>query len=117
MLNREQRRAYQRIIKHNPAASVCPECGYLTLFKTTHIDASESADGKPGTALMCTICDKIIREGEEVTKLVPPGITLPLSLDKFDKALLWEAEHPSEPVKEEENNDDSGMQGGDPEAH
>ena len=117
MLNRSQRRAYAKAIKKNPAACICPECGYLTLFKTTHLDASESSNGKPGTAVMCTICDKIIRDGEEVTKLVPPGITLPLTLDKFDKAILWEAEHPSKPTKEEKNNDNSRMQSGDTETY
>ena len=117
MLNRFQRRAYAKAIKKNPAACICPECGYLTLFKTTHLDANESSNGKPGTALMCMVCEKIIRDGEEVTKLVPPGITLPLTLDKFDKALLWEAEHPSDPMKEEENNDNSRMQSGDTEAY
>lgn len=109
-MNREQRRLYQRKIKKNPAASICPECGQLTLFYTTAL-------GEKETVVKCQICDRTIREGEEVTKLVPPGITLPLSLDRFDKALLWEAEHPSEPVKEEVKDDNSGMSSGDPKTH
>ena len=107
MLNREQRRAYQKKIKKNSAASICPECGHLALFYTTSL-------GEKNTVVKCQICDKTIREGEEVTKLVPPGITLPLPLERFDKALLWEASHPSE---EEVKNDNSGVQSGDSEAH
>lgn len=107
MLNREQRRAYQKKIKKNSAASICPECGNLTLFYTTSL-------GEKNTVVKCQTCDATIREGEEVTKLVPPGITLPLSLDRFDQALLWEASHPRE---EEVKNDNSGVQSGDTEAH
>ena len=108
-MNREQRRAYQKKIKHNFAASICPECGYLSLFYTTSL-------GENNTVVKCQICDKTIREGEEVTKLVPPGITLPAPLKMFDNALLYEAQHPS-PSKEDESNDNSGMSSGDTETH
>ena len=89
MLNREQRRAYQKKIKKNPAASLCPECGNLALFYTTSL-------GEKNTVIKCQICDKTVREGAEVTKLVPPGITLPLSLSQFDQAVEFEKNHPQE---------------------
>lgn len=92
-MNREQRRRFQKKVHKNPALSICPECGYQTLFYTTRLDNH--------TVVKCEICDKTIREGAEVEKLVPPGIILPLTLEAFDKALLWEASHPSEEKKDE----------------
>ena len=53
MLNREQRRAYQKKIKKNSAASICPECGNLALFYTTSL-------GEKNTVVKCQICDKTI---------------------------------------------------------
>ena len=84
MLNREQRRKFQRGLKHNKAASICPECGKLSLFFT-------DARGPKDTVVICRICDAVVREGEEVTKLIPPGIWLPNKLEIFDQFLLAEA--------------------------
>lgn len=107
MMNREQRRAYVKRIKKNSAASICPECGNLALFYTTSL-------GEKNTVVKCQVCDATIREGAEVTKLVPPGITLPLPLAAFDRALLYEASHPD---KEEKEDDNSGMSSGDTETY
>lgn len=83
-MNREQRRAYARRIKNDPLASVCPECGAKARFFTR-------ARGEKDTVVKCEVCGNIVREGEEVTKLVPPGIYIPMPLAAFDMALLAEA--------------------------
>lgn len=108
-MNREQRRAYDKRIRHQANASVCPECNHLATFYT-------AARGEKDTVLKCERCGAIVREGEELTKMMPPGLYLPTTLNVLDKALLMEASRVDEP-KEDEDNDDSGMQSGDTEAH
>lgn len=83
-MNREQRRQYDRNIKKVKNASVCPECNHLAQFFTT-------ARGEKDTILKCERCGAIVREGEELTKLMPPGLYCPIPLDVLDKALLEEA--------------------------
>ena len=83
-MNREQRRAYDRKVKNVTHASICPECHHKACF-VTH------ARGEKDTVLLCERCGAIVREGEELTKLMPPGIYLPLPLEKLDAALLYEA--------------------------
>ena len=109
MKNRQQRREYQRSIKNDKRASKCPKCGHLSLFYSTQIkdpfdlDVTPNGDGtsqvtsKMTTAIKCEICDNIIYQGEEVEKLIPPGVILPLPLYVFDYALR----HP-EVIPEEE---------------
>jgi len=92
-MNREQRRAYDKRIKKAPNASICPECNHLAAFYT-------KARGEKDTILICERCGAIVREGEELTKLMPPGLYLPTSLNILDKALLMEASR-----IEEENNE------------
>lgn len=53
------------------------------------------------TAIKCEICDSIIYSGEDVEKLVPVGIRLPLPLDIFDYALR----HPEVYQEEQTKND------------
>lgn len=91
-MNREQRRAYDRKVKQVSHASICPECNHKALFVT-------SARAENDTVLRCERCGEIVREGEELTKLMPPGIYLPIPLDVLDKALLAEAAR----IKEENN--------------
>lgn len=103
-MNREQRRKYAKQIKNDKIASICPECGHKARFFTT-------ARGEKDTVLKCEVCNAIVREGEELTKMMPPGLYLPLPLEKLDKALLYEASRieedenvegdPSEPVEGE----------------
>jgi len=83
-MNREQRRKYDREVKNDRIASICPECGHKSRFYTR-------ARGEKDTVLMCERCGQIIREGEELTKLVPPGIYLPGALATLDELLLAEA--------------------------
>ncbi len=103
-MNREQRRAYDRKIKKQPNASICPECGHLAMFYTKHFVTSpddplstfytklgNSFKDKGTTVLVCERCDAIVREGEELTKMMPPGLYLPTTLEVLDKALLMEA--------------------------
>jgi len=92
-MNREQRRIYDRRIKKDKQASTCPECRSLARFITT-------ARGEKDTVLICERCNAVVREGEELTKLVPPGIYLPIPLPTLDKMLLAEAAR-----IEEDNND------------
>ena len=84
-MNRKQRRKYDREIKQRKIfTSICPECNHLAAFYT-------HARGEKDTVLICERCGAIVREGEELTKMMPPGLYLPLPLEKLDKALLYEA--------------------------
>ena len=83
-MNREQRRAYDRRVKQISHASICPECNHKALFVT-------SARAENDTILRCERCGKIVREGEELTKLIPPGIYIPMPLETLDSLLLQEA--------------------------
>jgi len=91
-MNREQRRKYAKQIKNDRTASICPKCGNKARFYTT-------ARGEKDTVLKCEVCNAIVREGEELTKMMPPGLYLPLPLEKLDKALLYEASR----IEEDEN--------------
>ena len=84
-MNREQRRKYDREIKQRKlSTSICPECNHMAAFYT-------HARGSKDTVLLCERCGAIVREGKELTKMMPPGIYLPLPLEALDKALLYEA--------------------------
>lgn len=93
MKNREERRAYERKIKNDKRASKCPICGHLSLFYTKatlkpYEGTKEKFEKEDfDTQVCCESCGAVIYEGDEVSKLVPPGIYLPLPLDIFDYAL------------------------------
>lgn len=105
MLNREQRRKYQNSIKNNKAKSKCPLCGYESCFVsvpvlkpyegTKETFVAEDFD----TVIKCEICNGTVLEGPSITKLIRPGIRLPLPLDVFQMALQYEEEHPEEAEK------------------
>lgn len=95
-MNRAQRRSYYKQIKNDKTASICPECNQLTKFYTR-------ARGAQDTVLICEVCGAIVREGEELTKVIPPGIYCPVSLDVLDKLLLEEASRINNDVKENPN--------------
>ena len=80
MLNRDERRAYWRHNKKNKNLSKCPKCGFNALFYST-------ARGENDTVIKCDICQNIVFEGSNITRIVPPGIYLPLPLDVFEMAL------------------------------
>ncbi len=80
MLNREERRKYLQRNKKNKNLSKCPKCGFKSLFYST-------ARGENDTVIKCDICGDIVFEGSDVTRMVPPGIYLPLPLDIFEIAL------------------------------
>ena len=106
MLNREQRRKYQNSIKNNKAKSKCPLCGYESCFVSVPVlkpyegvketFAAEDFD----TVIKCEICDGTVLEGPSITKLIRPGVRLPL--DIFQMALQYEEEHPEEEKKDED---------------
>lgn len=109
MMNREQRRKYQAKIKGNKAVSKCPLCGYDSLFysapqlkpyegvKETFV--AEDFD----TVIKCEICDGVVLANPAVTKLIRPGVRLPLPLDIFQMALKYEEEHPEGTEEVNEN--------------
>lgn len=106
MLNREQRRKYQNSIKNNKAKSKCPLCGYESCFVSVPVlkpyegvkekFVTEDFD----TVIKCEICDGTVLEGPSITKLIRPGVRLPLPLDIFQLALKYEEEH----LKDEDEN-------------
>ena len=104
MMNREDRRKYEKRIRNDKRAFKCPLCGKLALFYTTaelkpYEGTKETFDKDDfETALRCEVCKQIIHTGPEVTKLIPPGVYLPIPLDIFEYALR----HP-----EEENDGES----------
>ena len=104
MKNREERRAYERKIKNDKRASKCPVCSHLSLFYTKatlkpYEGTKEKFEKEDfDTQVCCESCGAVIYEGEEVSKLIPPGVYLPLPLDIFDYALR----HP-EVTNENEN--------------
>ena len=99
-MNREQRRKYDKQIKNDKIASICPECNAKARFFT-------SARGEKDTVLKCERYGQIVREGEELTRLMPPGLYLPMPLESLDRALLAEAAR----VEEEKENDEPATSG------
>lgn len=80
MMNREQRRKYQKQIKSNKAACTCPKCNHLSMFKSTK-------RGDADTAIVCECCGEVVMQDARITKSVPPGIYLPFTLSDFEKML------------------------------
>ena len=108
MMNREQRRKYQNSIKNNKAKSKCPLCGYESCFVSVPVLKPYEGVKEKFVAedfdvvIKCEICDGTVLEGPSITKLIRPGVRLPLPLDIFQMALQYEENHPEEEVKEKE---------------
>ncbi len=108
MLNREQRRKYQNSIKNNKAKSKCPLCGYESCFVSVPVLKPYEGVKEKFVAedfdvvIKCEICDGTVLEGPSITKLIRPGVRLPLPLDIFQMALQYEENHPEEEAKETE---------------
>lgn len=94
-MNRAEHRAYEKKIHNNKRASKCPVCGHLSLFYTKatlkpYEGTKEKFEKEDfDIQICCESCDSVIYQGDEVTKLVPPGIYLPLPLDIFEYALRF----------------------------
>ena len=107
-MNREQRRKYQNSIKNNKAKSKCPLCGYESCFVSVPVLKPYEGVKEKFVAedfdvvIKCEICDGTVLEGPSITKLIRPGVRLPLPLDIFQMALQYEENHPEEEVKEKE---------------
>lgn len=97
MMNREQRRKYQKRIKNNKAACVCPKCNHISLFISKKVGDSD-------TAIVCECCGQIVMQDTRITKSVPPGIYLPFTLSDFEKMLA--IAEVVEKKKEEEETED-----------
>lgn len=108
MMNREQRRKYQNSIKNNKAKSKCPLCGYESCFVSVPVLKPYEGVKEKFVAedfdvvIKCEICNGTVLEGPSITKLIRPGVRLPLPLDIFQMALQYEENHPEEEVKEKE---------------
>lgn len=92
-MNREKRREYDRKVKKDKRADICPKCKHLALFYSTG-ELKEEAYLKQNpqkedfnTKICCGRCGATIYEGEDVSKLIPPGIYIPIKLDLLDYAL------------------------------
>ena len=107
-MNREQRRKYQNSIKNNKAKSKCPLCGYESCFVSVPVLKPYEGVKEKFVAedfdvvIKCEICDGTVLEGPSITKLIRPGVRLPLPLDVFTMALQYE--------EKEENNNEIGME-------
>ena len=104
-MNRAERRAYEKSIHNDKRASICPKCEGKALFYTIgELKPEAQNKEKPekedfNTKVICERCKATIYEGDEISKLVPPGIYLSLPLDIFDYAL----HHPE--ITKPENNE------------
>lgn len=90
-MNREQRRRYAKKVKNDVIASICPLCNNRARYFT-------KARGEKDTVVICEVCGQVVRDGEEVTKLLPPGIYVPMPLPALDRALIAEAARVKEEV-------------------
>lgn len=88
MMNRAQRRAYAKRVKNDRTASICPKCGNKSHLRSKTVNTD--------TALICEVCGEIVRHGPDITKAVPPGIILPMSLEVFDNFIAAVAEEKKE---------------------
>lgn len=102
MMNREQRRKYASKIKGDKRASKCPLCGYTSLFYSEPVlkpyegMKEEFTKDDFNTVIKCDVCGQVVLANDAVTRLIQPGIYLPLPLDIFTMALQYEEEHPDD---------------------
>lgn len=66
-MNREQRRAYDRKVKNDKLASICPNCGHRARMRTV---ARTSTD----IDLVCERCGIVVCANSEAHKYVPAGL-------------------------------------------
>lgn len=107
MMNREQRRAYASKIKGDKRASKCPLCGYTSLFYSAPVLKPYEGVKEKFVAedfdvvIKCDVCGGTVLANDAITKLIKPGVYLPLPLDIFEMALKYENDHPEEENKEQ----------------
>ncbi len=102
-MNRAERRAYEKRIHNDKRASICPKCKGKALFYSIG-ELKEEAKEKENpekedfnTKVICERCKATVFEGDEVSKLIPPGIYIPMKLDLLAYALR----HPEEEKENE----------------
>ena len=102
MLNREQRRAYATKIKNDKRASECPLCHYKSLFFTEPQllpykgEKTEFTKDDFKVVVKCEVCGQVVLDSPAVTKLIQPGVYIPLPIDIFIMALKHEEEEEKE---------------------
>ena len=107
MMNREQRRKYEAKIKNDKRASICPKCGYKSLFYSQPVLKPYEGTKEKFVAedfdvvIKCEVCGETVLANPAVTKLIRPGVYLPMPLDIFQMALKYEDEHPEEETTNE----------------
>jgi hypothetical protein len=74
------------MIKNSKNVSICPACNTKARFYSV---------GAPGedTTIHCEICNEKVRSGDVITRSVPPGIVLPMTLEVLDKFIKMEEEN------------------------
>ena len=109
MLNREERRRYQQKIKNDKRASECPLCQNKSLFYTEPqllpyegIKEKFTRDDFK-VVIKCEVCNQVVLDSPAISKLMQPGIYLPLPLDIFMLALKHEEENPDDTIVESSN--------------
>lgn len=93
-MNRQQRRAYQKRIKNDISASICPICKQRTRFFTTHFTTGV---GPEQVVLKCEINDDIVYDEHKLQNQIPAGIFVPLkvvdlTLEEYEHTKNVEAE-------------------------
>lgn len=68
-MNREQRRAYDRKMKNDKLASICPNCGHKAKMRTV-------ARTKTDIDLVCERCGVVVCANSEAHKYIPAGLYL-----------------------------------------
>ena len=107
-MNREERRQYQRKIKNDKRASECPLCHNKSLFYTEpqllpyEGEKTEFTKDDFKVIVKCETCGQIVLDSPAVTKLIQPGVYIPLPIDIFIMALNHE--------EEEEKENEAGME-------
>ena len=101
-MNREQRRKYEHQIGNDKRASICPLCNTKALFYSEPVlkpyegEKTEFTKDDFDVVIKCDACHRTVLANPAVSKLIRPGIYLPLPLDIFEKALKYEEEHPED---------------------
>lgn len=99
-MNREQRRKYDRNIKHVKNASICPSCNHLAMFVATNRgyppESPNDTKTENDTVVKCERCGVIVRDDPIIAKILPQGMYLPTTLEVFDKAMKMEKEKPQD---------------------
>lgn len=88
MMNREQRRAYDKKIKHDKLAVICPICKHKARMYTAALNPTD-------IYLECERCNSVVCSDKEAHKYIPAGI--------YCNPIIYEAVIKAGKAKEKEN--------------